>query len=168
MLSTRFPRPLCLMLLLATPALVTGCAADTCTQGDNMTDPRIVDGLEDADTGHQIRISWDAGTEEGALLPDAYFEAVQLEVSEELTNIVVSATATAAREITVGLAGMTTYLESEDALSFTLVFPDRRDFIDCFHLGMDDRYNLDATLIFTTAGALDQADLDQTVFLGAI
>src|SRR3972149_1930285 len=89
-----------IVLVSLTVLILSGCVprSDTCSQGDNMTNPRLVDGLEMIDGEHKMRITWDQGTEKGASLPKAYFEAVRI---EDDLGIVESVGVTNDNEITI-------------------------------------------------------------------
>lgn len=144
-----------------------GCAseADTCSQGQNMTNPRLVDGLEVLDDGHRVRLTWDQGTEKGASLPNSYFEAVSV---EDESGIVQSISLTDEREITVKFTGLSSYLQKKKSVDLSLIFPDREQFITCRHPGMRDTYLLKMSLTFTDEHELDKVTFEQSVRLGPI
>src|SRR5262245_39510445 len=53
---------------------------DTCTRGDNMTDPSLLAGIEQDGSGAaRVRIVWSLGTERGAELPAVYFDNIEVE-----------------------------------------------------------------------------------------
>lgn len=147
--------------------ILPGCnsSTDTCNQGDNMVNPRLVNGLEVTDSGHIVRITWDPGTEKGSFLPTAYFEAVRI---EDKQGIVESVKLTNNYEITVKFRELASYLQREKVLDLSLVFPDRRQYIDCRHPGMSDIYYLSMSLYFTDEGALDTVTFKQSVSLGPV
>ncbi|MCB0212008.1 MAG: hypothetical protein KDJ52_21885 [Anaerolineae bacterium] len=155
------------VLFSLTLMLLLGCAseADTCSQGDNMTNPRLVDGLEVLDDGYTVRLTWDEGTEQGTALPKSYFEAVTVE--DEL-GIVQSIGLTHEREITINFADLPAYLQKKKSIDLSLIFPDREQFISCHHPGMADRYLLTMSLTFTQENELDKVTFKQVVRLGAI
>ena len=130
-----------------------------------MTDPRLVAGLEALENTERIRITWDTGTEQGAKLPTAYYQAVTLDGESSVVNTVAL---TAEREITVEFTDLAVYLQNEKILELTLLFPDRRDYISCRHAGMDDIYFLKVSLFFTPDGLLDDINFEQGVWLGPI
>ena len=142
-----------------------GAGRDTCTQGENMTDPRLVAGLEGTEGEARIRITWDQGTGVGAQLPPAYFQAVGLSTPSEYVS---SVALTAEREITVEFDDLTELLVAGKPLELSLIFPDRRAFIACSHAGMDDRYYLNITLQFSSEGALEQVKFEQGIHYGPI
>jgi len=144
---------------------------DTCTDGENMTDPRIVAGLEPAPGGSAMRITWDPGTSAGAQLPSDYFAAVKLsaETAPEVQSLIPSVTLTGERELSVRFRTLGAYLDTHgNALDFTLAFPDRRDFISCVHPGMSDEYRLKVQLRFNAQRQLEHAELAEQVSLGDI
>ena len=168
----RFRRP-SIMLALLLAASAWGCSsddADTCTQGDTMSEPRAAD-LDAGADAPELVLSWDRGTGRASELPSRYFDAVTLapapETSATVLPLITSVEHSAEREITVTFAPLTEYLMSASQLDFTLVFPDRESFIDCNHRGMADRYLLDVALTFE-AGSYSGAELSQRVVLGAI
>ena len=90
---------------------------DTCTNGLNMVDPRIVNGLEPGDPGPSLRITWDEGTERGRQLPEAYFAGVSpFTRFDPSSQLVVSAVLTGPRLIRVQLVDLTERLKTEDKL----------------------------------------------------
>jgi hypothetical protein len=147
------------------PQGVPGAGVDTCTSGDNMSDPRLAAGLEELDGGVKIRLTWDSGTGKGAQLPAGYFQAVALSSPPEIVR---SAALTAEREITIEFNDLTSFLQTSDSLELSLEFPDRREYISCSHAGMDDRYFLKIILGFTEGGSLEDVQFEQGVRLGPI
>lgn len=144
----------------------SGGTEDSCTGGDNMTDPRIEGGVEQGSIGAEIRILWDLGTGHGAELPSSYFDIITIEGSDAAA--VAQAKHTAPMEITVTFADLAASLAIQSSLSFTLVFPDRREHIACSHPGMPDRYLLDVTLTFDQNSQIESSELTQHVQLGDI
>jgi len=145
--------------------------SDTCTAGENMANPRVVAGLEPAPGGSVMRITWEPGTSVGAQLPSEYFAAVQLsgETKPEVQGLIPGVSLTAERELTVRFRNLGPYLGTHDnALDFTLAFPDRRSFISCGHAGMDDEYLLRIHLQFNAQQQLEHAELVEHVSLGDI
>lgn len=151
--------------------LLAGCPADTCTPGDNMTNPRLVNGLETVNDQRQIRISWDPGTGAGETLPDAYFAAVNLGESAGLpltqTALIRSVQLTSPRELTVIFQDPFNPASAGDVI-FRLYFPDRRDYVSCSHPGDADRYYLDVTLSFDPAGNLNASTLQEGIIRGEL
>lgn len=151
-------------------ASTPGCSAsDTCTQGDNMTDPRVSGTFDSAAADPEFTITWDTGTERGADLPNDYFAQVELsaETSAEVVPLIESVTYSEPRNITVSFNDIAPYLAEQDTLTFTLEFPDRIRYIDCTHPGMGDNYLLEVTLNFSR-GEFTGANFRQVVQLGAI
>jgi len=164
------------LLLILAMISVVGCyggggdGEDTCTQGDNMTNLQV-DGVFDATAlAPELRIIWDTGTEQGSLLPETYFEEVTL---ADGTNTIVSTvidifTYSNYQEITVIFSDLTSYLENENELSFSLMFPDRALFINCTHPGMQDQYLLNMKLNFDIDGNYLDTEFTQIINFGAI
>jgi hypothetical protein len=142
--------------------------SDTCTGGSNMTDPRLVAGLEPSAGGSLMRITWDPGTGEGAQLSPDYFAAVRLssQTATEVQGLVPSVSLTGEREITVRFRNLGPYLSTHRTLELVLAFPDRRGFTACEHAGMDDEYLLKIRLEFDEQQQLQSATLTQDVSLG--
>ncbi|KFE66140.1 hypothetical protein DB31_1205 [Hyalangium minutum] len=143
--------------------------SDSCSAGENMTNPRLVAGLEPAPGGSLMRITWDRGTDLGAELSSDYFAQAQLagETAEEVRALIPSVTLTGERELTVRFRTLGPYLENhQNALDFTLVFPDRRKFVSCEHAGMDDAYMLKVHLQFDAQKQLERAELAEHVSFG--
>ncbi|HYH98559.1 hypothetical protein [Hyalangium sp.] len=160
-----------MLVALAMLACGDGQSSDTCTIGENMTNPRLVAGLEPAPGGSVMRITWDPGTRQGAELPSDYFAAVQLssETTTELQGLIPSVSLTGEREISVRFRNLGPYLSTHDnTLDFSLAFPDRRDFISCRHAGMDDAYLLKVHLEFNEQQQLKHAELAEDLTLGDI
>lgn len=143
--------------------------SDSCTAGENMTNPRLVAGLEPTAGGSLMRITWDRGTDLGAELPLDYFAQAQLsgETAAEVQALIPSVTLTDERELTVRFRNLGPYLEAHgNALDFTLAFPDRRKFVSCEHSGMDDAYMLKVHLQFDAQKQLERAELAEHVSFG--
>jgi hypothetical protein len=144
-----------------------GCAssdpADTCTQGDNMTAPRLVGRPEATESETELRIAWDRGTVVGERLPASYFEQVSLEERKVATR----ATSVGEREIAVFLSGVPA-AHGGKTETFTLIFPDRNRFTDCRHPGMSDVYELDVAVTFSADGATATAAFEQKIARGPI
>ena len=152
-------------VLAALLVVLPGCKADTCSGGANMTDPRVLGEFSAASTTPTLRIGWDAGTELGALLPDAYFEDVVVGGGDD-GALIETVSYTSERELTVVFGSLEASLAERDALSFTLEFPDRALHTNCTHGGMSDTYLLAVTLHFDGSGTLEAADLTQNVLYG--
>ncbi|WP_224247697.1 hypothetical protein [Hyalangium gracile] len=144
--------------------------SDSCTAGRNMTDPRLVNGLEPIAGGALLRITWDPGTDAGSELPSDYFAAVKVsgETPTEVQNLVSDVSLTEDRQLSVRFRNLGPYLADHDALEFALVFPDRRGFVSCSHPGMDDAYLLKVRLEFGEQQQLQRAELTEEVTLGDI
>jgi hypothetical protein len=145
--------------------------SDTCSQGDNMGNPRVADGFDPEDPAPELRVVWDRGSGRGAELPDHYFAEVELSAgtAAEIRAVVQSVELSAAREITARLdaQALSTLLQRQDQFVISLAFPDRGTAIDCRHPGMADRYFLDVLLVFQS-GALSRSEMTQRKQLGAI
>jgi hypothetical protein len=157
---------------LAALLLVVGCDSDpedTCTEGDNMGNPKVEDGFDPTLAAPALRITWSAGTGNGTDLSPEYFDqvAVALETDVAVRDLISSLARPAPREIVVTFAALDTFLASQSELDFTLEFPDREEFIMCSHPGMADRYLLDVSVTLDS-GAVVSSELSQRVQLGAI
>jgi hypothetical protein len=143
---------------------------NTCTTGSNMTDPRLVAGLEPSAGGSLIRITWDPGTDFGASLSSDYFSAAQLsrETPSEVQPLVSNVSLMEERQLTVRFRNLGPYLATHRTLEFVLEFPDRRQFISCTHAGMDDVYLLRVRLEFDEHGQLQNTVMTEDVSLGDI
>lgn len=144
----------------------TGGIGDTCTGGDNMTNPRIEGMVTQGSVGAEVLIVWDAGTGPGATLPASYFDAPKIEGPDAAA--IAQAQHSGPQEITITFSDLAKTLANQSTIAFTLVFPDRRDFSGCSHPGMDDRYLLDVTLTFDQSGQIMDSKLEQKVVLGDI
>lgn len=145
--------------------------SDSCSAGGNMTNPRLVAGLETAPGGSTMRITWEPGTSQGAALPSEYFAQVQVSrgTAEEVRALIPSVSLTGERELTVRFRTLGPYLDAHgNALDFALTFPDRRGFISCSHPGMDDEYLLKVHLQFDAQKQLERAELNEHVSYGDI
>lgn len=133
----------------------------SCTEGDNFTNLRVVDGYEqESEESPFLRIAWDQGTGNGADLPRAYFEAAEL--AEGSDPVAESVELTDDREFTVRFSEI-----PSGETSFIIVLPDRRDYIECSHPGMDDRYLLHVTLQTEEGSdALESVTFEEDIDLG--
>ena len=157
-------------ILLAVAACGDDTGDDTCSTGENMTNPRVTgepDALSDAP---ELRIAWDAGTGRGNELPASYFDAVSVapETDPAVVGSIAAVEHSTEREITVRFQDISTLAGQPGGLALTLEFPDRREFIDCTHPGMEDRYLLDVQLTFDATGKVASSQLTERVQLGAI
>lgn len=150
----------------------SGCLffPDTCNDGFNMTTPRVEDGVESDSSGLFLRVTWDEGTGTGADLPPAYFADVTLEPLDEGELLADSVVLTATRELTVRFADTVTSQTLIDATStgFTLEFSDRREHIDCTHIGSNDRYLLNVMIDFDNTGMVEGTIFEQRFIPGPI
>lgn len=153
------------VMLSALLLILPSCNADTCSGGQNMTDPRVLGDFFVASTTPTLRIGWEAGTELGALLPDAYFAEVVVS-SDGDGALIENVSYSNERELTVVFTNLAGTLDERDALSFTLEFPDRGLHTNCTHGGMADHYLLDVTLVFDESQALQSAIFTQSVRYG--
>jgi hypothetical protein len=163
-------------LLICAAALLPACSdddpgRDTCSEGDNMGNPRLANGFDLGALEPEFRVIWDRGSGRGADLPDHYFDEVRLSAStgSEIRTVVQSVDHSGAREITVRFDGraLSTLLVRQSQLVISLQFPDRATAIDCTHPGMGDSYFLDVLLVFES-GALSRSQVTQHKHLGAI
>ena len=153
-------------------ALLSGCGdervvGDTCTNGDNMNNVRLADTmLGETNTGHAILgIVWDVGNGRGAELPQAYFDTVALESPpENVLDVYTTGERTIAVEFVVGAMS----LSSTEPLLIVLRFPDRQNFTDCTHPGMEDVYYLRMTFVFPGDGSIQSPTFAQGIEVGAI
>lgn len=141
---------------------------DSCTAGDNMTDPRVAAGFDPQANEPELRVLWEAGTGRGAELPDRYFDNVRF-FTEAGMGIVQSVVHSAPRELTVRFDGdgLAAFLETHTELKITLEFGDRTTVLDCTHPGMADAYYLDVFLVID-GGTLASSRTNQRTQLGAI
>jgi hypothetical protein len=134
---------------------------DTCTQGDNMTAPRLAGAPEATGAETKIGIAWDRGTGVGEQLPATYFERVTLEEKTLVT-----------RTAPAGERAMTIFLSGAPAThagkteTFSLIFADRNKFTSCTHGGMNDVYSLAVTVTFSSDATSATATFEQKVALG--
>lgn len=126
---------------------------DTCNDGDTFQELHIVNGLETIDGKGAVRIGWGLGAGRARELPPDYFAAVTV------TEGAATATLTGQHEITVVLDDLE--VPPPSPVSFSLAFPDRRDYIDCIHPASPDTYLLHVDLHFDAAGALTHAELTE-------
>lgn len=157
------------MLSLLCALAACSSADDTCTGGDNMSNPRIADGFDPRAATPELQLLWDRGTGPGAGLPASYFDAVRVSDRRPGHERVVSATHVAAQEIRIRLSAVAgaAYLEDDVDLSFTLEFPDRELALDCTHPGTSDSYLVEITLQLRH-GTLAGSSVRQTVQFGDI
>lgn len=169
-------RPLCFRVtrvayaLLATTAVaVVACAkdGDTCTGGANMTNPRLVAGLESAAGATFVRITWDPGTGLGAELGRSYFATVRLLPATLDAGVAVAEAPalTGDREIRVEIVDTR---PPPKTLSFELAFDDRARHVDCRHPGMADQYVLAVAIDVDASSEVTRTELAERVILGDI
>jgi hypothetical protein len=162
------------LLAIALLTLALGCSdgpgEDSCNGGDAMSTPLVAQDFDATAAAPTLSLTWSAGTGRGAQLPASYFDDVMVapETDAVVRGLITGVTHTAAREIVVTFIDLSNFLTSQSQLSFTLQFPDRRQFIDCQHPGMADRYLLEVTLSFDSNGALTDQQLTQRAELGDI
>ncbi|MBK9054274.1 MAG: hypothetical protein IPL78_26210 [Chloroflexi bacterium] len=150
--------PLFIFLLIG---LLSACTTPKdCTEGDNMTEPRLLDDGLQADGTVQVRIVWEQGTGCGADLGNDYFEKVTL--ADDL-GLVESVTLTAEREITLIFAEP----PAADSFDLALLFPDRIEFVECTHPGMRDQYELSVSFQVAADGHIE-ANFEQKIHFGPI
>lgn len=149
-ISRPLPVRLALASMLVAVALLSGCR-DTCNDGETFRDLRLLGGIEVLDGQDVVRIGWSPGSGRGDDLPEGYFAAVEVQGAD-------SAMLTGENEITVVLDSLEQPVPSS-TMSFSLVFPDRRDHIECVHPGAPDTYYILVDLHFGPSGELTHADL---------
>lgn len=155
---------------------LTSCAdsnrpgPDTCTAGDNMSNPTAAGNFESTLIAPELVINWEAGTQQGANLPESYFEAVSVysDMEAELKALIHSVSYSGTREITVNFNDLTNYLDTKNTLTLVLAFPDRNQFINCTHPGMQDQYLLYITLTFNSSSHLIGTEFEQIIIFGDI
>jgi hypothetical protein len=157
----------CCLCLLSAISACDDSKRDTCSDGDNMSNPRISEGVDLTVQSPELHLTWERGTGIGATLPDSYFDSIrpsELDVSRE---VIQSAQHIAPREILIQLAReeLIRNLEKSSELKLTLWFPDRRSTIPCTHPGTADMYIVNITLE-VQAGLLARATVQQSVYLG--
>jgi hypothetical protein len=140
---------------------------DTCTGGDNMSNPRINEGVDLTVQRPELRLTWERGTGVGATLPDSYFDWVSVSKMDGNGEVIQSVKHSAPREILIELAPATLirHLEKSSELNLTLLFPDRRLAIPCTHPASADMYIVNITLE-VQEGVLWRATVEQSVYLG--
>jgi hypothetical protein len=140
---------------------------DTCTGGDNMSNPQIAEGFDLSAPIPELHLTWERGTGKGAALPDSYFDSVRPSFIGVNREVIQSVQHIAPREILIRLAreGLIRNLERSSELELTLEFPDRRKVIDCTHPASADTYIVSITLEFHE-GMLAQTTIEQSVWLG--
>lgn len=157
-ISRALPPRLALAAMAVALALLSGCR-DTCNDGDTFRDLQLVSGIESLDGEDVVRIGWSPGTGRGDDLPEDYFAAVEVQG-------VNAAMLTGENEITVVLGDLEPTPSS--TMSFSLRFPDRRDYIECVHPGAPDTYYILVDLHFGPSGELTHADLTEDFRPGPI
>ena len=157
-------------ILLAVVACGDDTGDDTCTSGENMTNPRVTGEPDALSAAPELRIAWDAGSGRGNELPPSYFDAVSVapETDAAVVDSIAAVEHPTERELAVRFHELSTFAGQAAGLGFTLQFPDRRGFIDCTHPGMEDRYLLDVQLTFDAAGKVTSSQLTERVQLGDI
>ena len=159
---------------MALLTMALGCSdgpgEDNCNGGNAMSEPTVAQDFDATVAAPMLSLTWSAGTGLGANLPAAYFDEVMVapETDAAVQGLISGVAHTAEREIVVTFDDLSSFLMSQSQLSFTLQFPDRRQFIACKHPGMADRYLLDVQLSFDSDGVLTDQELTQSVSLGDI
>ncbi len=134
---------------------------DDCGGGDNMSDLH----LRHDSVASSITIGWSIGTGRGAELPPAYFAAGAL---SPRTDPQMAANIEELRIFPADGGGGTIIAVGVDSPvpgRLVIDFPDRRDFINCTHPGMDDVWWLQVDV---TIGVDVEATFTQGVDLGDI
>jgi hypothetical protein len=133
-----------------------------------MSSPHLDGGIYTDARMPAVRISWQKGTGRGARLPEKYFAAVAVGDNELDEDLLVSAALTAPQTITVRFISGFTERAKGRTIYFSLLFPDRREGITCWHPGMPDKYHLKVEMTFDEAGTLISSSFMQTVSGGII
>lgn len=158
------------VLLVAT--LLAGCGflfQDTCSGGQNMTEPYVAEPFDAFAPAPELAIGWSLGTGPGAYLPETYFEAVHFAYGAhepDVAALLLDVRHDAPGRIVVTFAPLADYLASSTGLAFDLEFPDRRRYISCRHPASDDRYLLRVDLGFGAGGTVESVTFEERVILG--
>jgi len=158
-ISRALPARLALAAMAVSVALLSGCR-DTCNDGDTFRELQLVSGMEVVDGKDAVRIGWAPGTGRGKDLPEDYFAAVDVQDAE-------AAMLTGENEITVLIGNLEQPIPGS-TVSFSLIFPDRADYIECTHPGAPDTYYIHVDLHFGASGELTHADLTEDYRPGPI
>ena len=140
---------------------------DTCSGGDNMSDPQISEGFDPSAEDPELQLTWERGTGNGARLPDSYFDSVRPSSIGATREVIRSVEHIAPREIRIQFAreGLARNLALSSELKLTLQFADRRIAIDCTHPASSDTYVVTITLVVMD-GVLTNTVIEQSVWLG--
>jgi hypothetical protein len=157
-----------LVLVVVTAALVATLACssekvDNCGGGVNMSNARLVSGVETTGGASFLRIAWERGTGWGAELPRAFFASVRIDDSTG-TPVAIGAALTGDREIRVELGAS----PRSSTVSFVLIFDDRSRHVACSHPGMADRYLMHVSVVIDANGGVTSSTLVESVSLGPI
>lgn len=137
--------------------------SDTCSGGQNMTNPVIAGPVAPDGDGTRVRITWELGTGRGADLPAKYFDAPVASPAAQVDRV----EHVSERELDVVLNGAPS-TQAGKTLAITLDFRDRRTVLDCKHPGMEDHYILELTLTFGGDGSLASSKLEEKFIAGDI
>jgi hypothetical protein len=128
-----------------------------------MTDPRLVGAPVEKASTTEIRLAWDQGGGKAADLPASYYEKPKLEDG----SIVVDTAPVGEREMIITLSGAPS-THAGKTEKFELLFPDRRKFVTCGHVGMDDVYRVIVTVTFSADATSASATFEEDIDLGDI
>lgn len=145
-----------------------GAETDNCGGGANMTDPTLGSAFDPDGVPADLLIEWAEGTGRGAELPPDYFEQVFIAPSAEplVVESIQEASVVAQRQIRVRFDDLSELRATQNGMSFSLGFPDRRDYIDCSHPGMADQHLLDIDIDWS--GTPVTVEMTERVVLGPI
>lgn len=167
----RYVLPICMGLLIVLTLNSCGFLdlneifKDTCTQGDNMSNLRVVQGFDPISPSPTLIITWDTGTQRGAELPDTYFAQVKSGYAKDNPLIKDIRFNPSPKTFVLSFENLETVLSQKNSLELELLFPDREGYIDCQHPGSTDWYYLTMTLRFSQMQFLG-AEFRQPIYLG--
>ena len=149
-----------------------GCVENPCSDGENMSNPRIQGEIQENDEGFVLTVVWDKGTEKGALLPDAYFASPLVECGYTGKSGEGCSEITGIKLVKSGQWDVTIRKEDWSKMKGNKVFvdialPDRRNHITCDHPGMDDLYRLIVELDVDNDGKIKKSTFKQKRLAGA-
>ncbi len=129
-----------------------------CDEGWTMTSARLVGAPEQNGANTNVHLAWDRGEGDAADLPASYYQKAALKEG----TIAVGIETTGERKMVVSLAGAPS-AHAGKTETFTLLFPDRRDFISCKHPATDDIYRVTVTITFSSDAASATAVFEESV-----
>ena len=136
------------------------CGRDTCNQkiGDTFNS---IEKPEILSTNDSNLVLFDLSISTNSSLPTEYFEAGTLfniqDTASKVDSISISNSFIKFFIVQVDLPT----IENTKSVSYTLFFPDRRDYIDCVHPGSSDAYELNINYsIHNSSGIYDISDFE--------